>query len=303
VKSSNRLTKSELQAIEYEVSLIAGDPPTIEDLQAAGHHENARLNQWLDTISGVGRVITLLVAEIIQAGAVLIIAVLFAALEYQRVQAGSIALGQSDGNARLIAVAIVAANVIHPIYTLRALRGSDALVIKRQTLIGWLQVFWARLWGQSETKNVDLYHNPTLHLAAAMITWTTIILAVYDILGPLLTELSTGALSKPLTIALMELLMGLGLSVAGVFFLQSASHEIGVRTLTDQPERLADKLAERRAAYDARVDQLREEARARILAGKQQGGSTTPPVPLDQVAPQVVPSLNGRRAPETHDGA
>lgn len=62
--------------------------------------------------------------------------------------------------------------------------------------------------------------------------------------------------------------MGLGLSVAGVLFLQSASHEIGVRTLTDRPERLTDVLERRRAEHAVLVEKTREKVRARYMAEK-----------------------------------
>ena len=157
---------------------------------------------------------------------------------------------------------------MHPIYALRQLRGQTHLEIKRQTLAGLLVAFRQRMTGQPVVEHLGLYHNPTLHAAAAVITWSTVLLAVYDILGPLLTQVFTGTETRPLPIMLMELLMGLGLSVAGVFFLQSAAHEIGVRTLTDQPPRLDDVLEQRQAAYNARRDAIRADVRERYAAAK-----------------------------------
>lgn len=263
-----RLTKSELQAIEAETAIQAGAPPTLESLADEGYRETAWLNAALDWIGSAGRVVTLLTAELIQAGAALAIAGVFAVLEFWRVNNGALALGQPESQAGLIAVAVVVANVVHPIYALRQLRGQKHVTIVKMTLRGYLAAFWRRLAGKPESQAVDLYHNPTLHLAAGVITWSTVILAVYDILGPLLVEVFTGELSRPLGIALMELVMGFGLSIAGVFFLQSAAHEIGVRTLTDQPARLTGLLAERRAEHAARVDVIRDEVRARYMAAK-----------------------------------
>lgn len=268
MEPKTRLTKSDLNAIEHEVELLAGQPPTLESVAAEGYSESTWLLAWLNGIAGAGRVVTLLVAELIQAGAALVICVVFALLEYWRVVHGAGALGQSPDQAGLIAFAVVTANVVHPIYALRQLRGQQSLTIVKMTGRGFVAAFWRRLTGQPVTESVDLYHNPTLHVAAAVITWSTVILAVYDILGPLLTELALGSFSRPLPIMLMELLMGLGLSIAGVFFLQSAAHEIGVRTLTDQPQRLADVLQQRRLEHEQHVEQLRAEVRARYIAGK-----------------------------------
>jgi hypothetical protein len=268
MKKITKLTKSELKQIEDEIAMVVGDEPTIDDVISDGFKQSDWLINTLDTISGVGRVLTLMVAEAIQSLAALIIAILFAILEYQRVQHGSIALGQSTSSASLIAVAIVAANVIHPIYALRALRGQSELEIKRMTGRGYWDAFWARLLGQPSSSKVDLYHNPTLHLAASMITWTTVVLAVYDILSPLLSELFGTGLTRPLPIAIMELAMGLGLSIAGVFFLQSASHEIGVRTLTDQPQRISEELSRRRHEHAIKVEQIREQITERVMSAK-----------------------------------
>ncbi len=263
-----RLTRADLEAIEYETRQLAGETPTIETLTAEGLKENRWFNGALDTIASAGRVVTLLIAELIQSLAALIIAVVFAVLEYFRVMHGAAALGQANEQAALIAVAVVTANLVHPIYSLRQVRGQQQLTIVKMTGAGYLEAFWRRLTGKPITEQVDLYHNPTLHMAAAVITWSTVLLAVYDILSPLLTQLFTGTYTRPLPIMLIELVMGLGLSVAGVFFLQSAAHEIGVRTLTDQPKRLTDVLESRRAAHVDRADVIREEVRARFMAAK-----------------------------------
>jgi hypothetical protein len=263
-----RLTKTDLQAIDYELAQVAPEAPTLDSLRAEGHHENTALVHALDWIADAGRVVTLLVAEMIQSAAALIIAVLFALLEYYRVKHGAEALGQADAQAALIAVAVVAANVVHPIYALRHLRGQSELHIQRATLRGYLESFVRRLFGKPQATAVDLYHNPALHLAASMITWTTVFLAVYDILGPLLNEIFTGSLTRPAPIAAVELTMGLGLSIAGVFFLQSAAHELGVRTLTDQPRRLSDVLHERQADHDRQLAVLRERVTSEYMARK-----------------------------------
>ena len=96
----------------------------------------------------------------------------------------------------------------------------------------------------------------------------------------------------------MELMMGLGLSIAGVFFLQSAAHEIGVRTLTDQPMRLVDRLNLRRTEYAERVSRIREDVRARYMASKladQERKRETVNINPIQAAPDsaLTPNVNG----------
>lgn len=297
---TTKLTKNELKAIEDEVLLLIGDPPTVETLRDQGITQNDTLIAVLDGIQSFGRVTTLMVAEVLQSAAALIIGVVFALMEYQRVLAGATALGQSGDKASLIAFAVVTANVIHPIYSLRALRGKRELIIKQPTLRGYLESFWARLVGKPATEQVDLYHNPTLHVAAAVITWSTVLLAVYDILAPLITQILTNTLTRPALIAVIELAMGLGLSIAGVFFLQSASHEIGVRTLVDQPQRIADVLDQKIRAYEQQRNELRESVRTRVMSAKVEDTTRTPN-PFGSIAPAVVqgdhvytvPSVNG----------
>lgn len=285
--NNTRLTKTDLAAIEERVKheMTALPPePTLDTLRAEGYRENRALNTALDMIASTGRVLTLVIAESIQAIAAVLIAVVFAILEYYRVWHGAEALGQPPDQATLIAVAVVVANIVHPIYSLRALKGQGEIEIQRQTLRGWIEAFGRRLFGRPVVRREDAMHNPTLHAAAAVITWSTVLLAVYDILGPLLTQLVTGNLVRPLPIMLMELVMGLGLSIAGVFFLQSAAHEIGVRTLTDQPERLADRLAERKAQHQAAIADLRERITQEHIEGKladaerQEAAKQTPPL-------------------------
>jgi hypothetical protein len=292
-----RLTKTDLNAIEAETAMLAGVAPSAEQLRAAGVGGAERINAALDTISATGRLVTLMIAETIQAAAALVIAVVFAVLEYYRVQHGALALGQSHSQAVLIAAAVVTANIVHPIYSLRQIRGQTSVMVRRSTLRGALSAWWRRLAGRPVVESVDLYHNPTLHIAAAVITWSTIVLAVYDIVGPLVSEFATGQLSRPLIIALMELLMGLGLSVSGVFFLQSAAHEIGVRTQTDQPQRLADVLAQRTAEHQARVEAIRVDVRERYAAAKlaelERKQEHDHPAPFSENGASKVTSLRG----------
>jgi len=292
-----RLNQTDLNAIESRIAREVAalvQPPTLESLQIEGYSDHRHLNNALDWIAGTGRVVTLLVAEIIQSAAALIIAVVFGLLEYHRVLHGAEALGQNAEQAGLIAFAVVCANIVHPIYALRDLRGQQHYTIHRPTLRGYLEAFSGKLWGKPTQEQVDWSYNPVLHVAAMVITWTTIVLAVYDLLAPLVTSILTGTTTKPWLILLIELLMGFGLSLAGVFFLQSAAHEIGVRTLTDQPKRLTDVLAERRREYDAQIAAIRERVTAEHMAGKVADETRRGGVKAGEASGEAAPfSMNG----------
>lgn len=300
MSQQTRLTKSDIAAIEarYQAELTAlpapptldemtraelyavGAAPTLESLRQQGYSDNRALTGLLDVIAGAGRVITLLIAETIQSGAALIIGVVFAVLEYWRVFHGAQALGQADQQAALIAVAVVVANVVHPIYRLRQLRGKPYHETRRMTGRGLLAATWARMTGAPVVERRSWDHNPVLDLGALIITLTTVFLAVYDLIAPLLTSIIQQTATKPGLILAVELVMGLGLSLAGVLFLQAAAHEIGVRVITEQPVRVGDILGERRAHWDtaraaaverARTEHQRQQAEhaAAILALRQ----------------------------------
>src|SRR5690606_13410817 len=103
---------------------------------------------------------------------------------------------------------------------------------------------------------------------------------------------------------ILGLLAGLLLSVGGVFGVQSISHELACRRLTDKPRRLSDVLSARRADHAARVDQVREEVRQRYMAAKladQERKETTPfgntaPIRGGHVATVPMPASNGHTA-------
>jgi hypothetical protein len=263
-----RLTKTDLNAIDYEVQQILGPEPSVEQLLQEGYQETRWLHSALEGIRAVGRIMTLILAEIIQAAAPLVIGVVFAILEFWRVYHGAEALGQVADQAGLIAFAVVTANAVVPIYALRELRGQDNHLVTRGTARGYGEAFARRLFGRPRAEKVTWSHNPALTVAAMVITWSTIVLAVYDLVAPLLTSILEGTASKPAFILAIELLMGLGLSLAGVFFLQAASHEIGVRILTDQPQRLVELVEQRRVERAEREQRIREQVRERYMMAK-----------------------------------
>lgn len=261
--------------VEIEVAML-GSLPTLESLQVEGYSENKRLNAVLDWISGAGRVVTLLIAELIQAFTAIALAVVFITLEAERIQSGVLALGQHTNQAALIAVAFTVANSVLPIYRLRKARGRTSLTREHWTVRGKVMSFWRRLAALPQTYEVDVFDNPTLALTEAAITWATLFLAFYSVLSPLLQAhedqvwyVAIGAIITQSSLTQMiGLLAGLLLAFGGVFGVQSISHEIGVRTLIDKPKRLLDILEERRLERDAHIASIYERVKAEYTAGK-----------------------------------
>jgi hypothetical protein len=279
--TQTRLKKADLTAIEAQVQMDMAamgidHEPTIADLQAEGYTENRTMNAALAWISGAGRVITLFIAEFIQAFAAIALAVVFIALEAERITSGVVALGQHQEQAVLIAVAFTVANVVTPIYRLRNLRGRASITRHKWTVRGHLAAFWRKLTAQPQAYEVDVYDNPTLSLAEAAITWATLFLAFYAVLGPQLEayqgETWYSAIGAIFTRSSLTEMMGLAagalLAFGGVFGVQSIAHEIGVRTLTDQPARLSDLLEQRKAERLAQIEAIRERAKADYMAAK-----------------------------------
>jgi hypothetical protein len=276
-----RLTKSDLSAIETRVqadmaALGIEHEPTLADLQAQGYTENRAMNAALDWISSAGRVMTLFIAEFIQAFAAIALAVVFIALEAERITSGVIALGQHQEQAILIAIAFTVANTVTPIYRLRNLRGQSKITRYRWTARGHLAAFWRRLTAQPQAYEVDVYDNPTLAFAEAAITWATLFLAFYAVLGVQLEQYQGEAwytaIGAVFTQSSLNEMMGLAagalLAFGGVFGVQSIAHEIGVRTLTDQPDRLSDLLEQRKVERQAQITAIRERAIADHMAAK-----------------------------------
>ncbi|RMG85075.1 MAG: hypothetical protein D6712_10095 [Chloroflexi bacterium] len=249
---------------QAEIKAQLGERPTLERLQTS----KSAAHRALDAIDDYGRVITLLVAEITQSIAPVALAIVFAVLEFQRVQAGAMALGQAANNAQWIAIGVVTANFVVPIYALRARRHEVEHIETKKTLKSLFLSVWGRIVGDEEVQKVDWTYNATLKASKMLITVTTIALAIYDLLAPLIEQIATGTATRPMIILLIELAMGVGLSVAGVFFLQSASHEIGVRMLTERPENAERVLERAEKEYDARALEIREQVRARYEAAK-----------------------------------
>lgn len=258
-----RLNSSDLRAIEAQVEAEIAALPPLEDVVKVPWRTKA-----LGTIASAGAIITLAIVEFIKSFGAIVIACLFAGLEYSRVQAGASALGLEYGKSTLIALAIVCANVIHPIYTLRAHTKAHDLFVTRHTVRGVFTNIYNRIFAPSSRRKVDTTHNPTLSASAFIITATTIVLAVYDVLSPLITQLATGQATKPTIILISEFVMGLGLSVGGVLMLQAIAHEIGLQSLSFDTRTPDEIRAEAHAERLAEIARIRERVRLAYMQAK-----------------------------------
>jgi len=258
-----RLTASDLKALEAQIEAEISALPPIEANFSVSWRAKA-----LGAIASFGAVITLTIVEFIRSFGAIIIAVLFAMLEYERVRHGALALGQVESSAVLIAFAIVCANIIHPIYALRAHARQSDLLVTRQTARGILGNIGNRLFAPSSTRKVDNTHNATLSASAFIITITTIILAVYDVLSPLITQLATGQATRPTIILISEFIMGLGLSIGGVLMLQAIAHEIALRAFDFDTRSPQELLAEAHAQRNAQIADIRERVKLAYMTAK-----------------------------------
>lgn len=266
------LTKSDLDAIEHEVALLTGLPPYLA--------EGSEVDGWqvraLDWIAGAGRLLTLVIVESVQAFGAVALAILFVLLEADRVYHGVLSLGQHAEQAILIAITLTAMNAVIPIYALRNVQSKDYLERTRWTVRGHLEMFWRRLTARPQTYEVDVYSNPALAIAETTITWATLFLAFYAVLGSMLDQYANevwfqaigSIITRSSVTEMLGLAGGLLLSIGGVFGVQSISHELACRLLMDKPQRASDKIAARQAEHDARVDVVRAQVRDRYMAAK-----------------------------------
>lgn len=153
-----RLNKRDAEAIEKHIERevqALGEPPTLATVKAMGYQETRLLNAVLDFIQAFGRIITLLVAELIQSVASLVLLIVFGLLEFWRIVHGVEALGQDTQIALLTAFALVLANVLHPIYSLRFVRGQEQRELQRPTLRGRLVGLSRWVFGKPTTTMVS----------------------------------------------------------------------------------------------------------------------------------------------------
>ena len=275
--SSTRLTNTDLKAIEARVlsetsSIIK---PSIESLQAQGYSESSRLHATIDWIAGAGYATTLFVGEFSQAFAAIGLMVLFILLEAERIHSGGVSLGLSSDKATLLALAFTSANVILPIYRLRNVSNESSLNDTLWTLRGIIEALCRRLVTKPTTIQRDIHHNSTLKLMEVSITFATLFLASYAVLGQQLSRLTDvvwyqaiGVLIAQSSIGeFLQLMAGLLVAIGGVFGVQTISHEIGVRT-TDKPQRLSDVLQSQLAEYENKIAEIREKVTQEHIHGK-----------------------------------
>lgn len=266
-KQFTRLNKSDLNSIqsrlEYEIDSIP--KPTMESLIENGYSDNRRLNAVLDFVAGVGYAITLFVGEFAQAFAALGLMTFFILLEAERIHSGSMSLGLTSDKATLLAIAFTSANVILPIYRLRNVSDESHITETIWTVRGIMEALYRRLVSKPTTVQRDIHHNGTLKLMEYAVTFATLFLATYSVLGQQLAQYTdvvwyqaVGALFTQSNIGeFLQLVAGLLVAIGGVYGVQTIAHEVGVRT-TNKPQRLTDVLQKQLQEYDEQVAQLRE---------------------------------------------
>lgn len=310
--SQTRLNKTDLRAIEARTEAEAlarlGEEPSITNLAGLDMSIGQRiLSVVLDFIEGVGGAVTVLAAEILQAFAPLILMLAFGWLESDRIFAGAIALGQTSQQAKVIAYGLVLANAIVPIYELRGHRGKKYITKTRHTGLGFLIIFVRRLFALPGEYKQSVDDNPTLRVSKAALLWATISFAAFSVLGEIFAlhaDLTWYAAIGQLFAAsnlnlFLRLVAGLLLSIGGVFFLQSASFEIGLRTIRERPQSLSKMLKREREAYrkqlaDIRAEVTREHTAGKLADQERKTATDTNPTPAPTMAQDYTHQGNGK---------
>lgn len=260
------------QLVQLELDQIYGPEPVLADYQK-------RVSQ----LERAGLFVTRLAAELIQAFGAVALVVVFALLEQSRIFNSTLAMGQAPAAARLIAVALVAGNVIHPVYSLRQHRGAGYLERQRRTLadvVRWLR--W-KISGEGTTEQLSADYNPTLDLAAFALTAATLLLSFYDILLPFVSGSWGDMLAQVARPgSAFQLIGGALVSVGAVFFLQSAAHEIGVRLVhgSEAERQYQHALAERQRARAEIFDRVKGEV-LEVEPVTLAGVTAAPALPVD----------------------
>jgi hypothetical protein len=145
-------------------------------------------------------------------------------------------------------------------------------------------------------------NNTLLNTTATIITITTILLAVMDVLAPIIQNGITQSSQW------LDLIVGVGISFGGVLFLQSAAHEIGLvayklRTLTMEEARAQareERMAQKESEYV--LKQRVKKAQSAQLPGSSQpnanfmnGQATPSPTPSPPPSVQAT-HANGKHA-------
>jgi len=257
-----RLTASDLKALEAQIEAEISALPALETTITVSWRAKA-----LGAIASTGAIVTLAIVEFIRSFGVWLLVIGFAWLEYERVGHGAIALGMEEASASTLALVFVLANLTHPIYVLSHVHKSE-LSVTRHTIRGGIEWLKSRFFAKSETRRVDSTFNPTLALSAFLLTMTTIVLALYDVLSPLITQLATGQATKPTIILITEFIMGAGMSIAGVLFLQASAHEAGLKALSFDTRSPQELLAEAHAQRNAQIADIRERVKLSYMTAK-----------------------------------
>jgi len=266
-KQVTRLTKTDLQSIQMRLDVEAETipKPTMDSLIEQGYSDNRHLNGVLDFVAGAGYGITLFVGEFAQAFSAIALMLFFILLEAERIHTGSMSLGLTSDKATLLAVAFTSANVILPIYRLRNVSDESHITETIWTVRGILEAFYRRLVSKPTIVERDIHHNGTLKLMEYAVTFATLFLAIYAVLGQQLAryadlvwwEALGAILSQSNINEFLQFVAGVLISVGSLFGVRTIAHEVGVRTTT-KPQRLTDVLQKQLQDYDQTISDLRD---------------------------------------------
>jgi len=273
-----RITEAERikleKEIEAEIVAVYGKRPTLASVNAE-MSEDKWLRMGINAIHGLGRITGVFIREGVSAIGALLLLVGFAVLEAERIYTGMIQLDQGQAAAVILALGLVLANITLPIYRLRRQRTGEYLTVKRWTVRSQLGALAQLVFGQAQDKEIDVNHNPTLRVAEVVVLLATLFLAFYAVMGATMQQYSTltwyAALARSVGGTFEEfvpVVIGLAVSVGGVFMLQSVSHEVAVRAIEERPEQVREVLEQKEADYNVKVAGMREELTERFMAAK-----------------------------------
>lgn len=271
----SKTDRSKLEAeIHAEVAARLGERPTLALINQE-MAEDRLLRRAIGAVHGLGRFTGVLIREGVSAVGALLLLVGFAVLEGERIYTGMMALDQAHSAALILAGGLVLANVTLPIYRLRRQRTGERLIVQRWTVRSQLAIIGHRIFGQAQPTELDVNHNPTLKVAEVVVLLATLFLAFYAVLGGTMQQYATlpwyAALGRSFGGTFEEfvpVVIGLAVSVGGVFMLQSVSHEVAVRAIEEKPQQARDVLAQRKVAYQSEVVTIREEITGRYMQAK-----------------------------------
>lgn len=262
------------QEIMQEVKARLGDRPTLATVKKE-MNDDRFLRGAINAVHGLGRFTGVLMREGISAVGALALLVGFAVLEAERIYTGMMQLDQAQSAAIILAGGLVLANITLPIYRLRRQRTGDHFVVQRWTVRSQIEALGQRIFGKATQAELDINHNSTLRIAEIVVLLATLFLAFYAVMGGTMQQYA----DLPWYMAIVQsvggtfdefvpVVIGLAVSIGGVFMLQSVSHEVAVRAIEERPEQEQEVLKDRQLTYADEVAAIRGELTDRYMAAK-----------------------------------